>query len=134
MSIRRFVPLAFAMLALLIVAARLRLLDNYLMDHDEVWSIWQSIGTPAEILRWTPYDWTPLHYQVQGVWQSAVGFQPVVARLASVFTFLIGVACVFRLARRLSGGSPASGLIRWLPLARLLSICTSVLWCAAMLC
>lgn len=110
MPIRRFVPLAFALLALLIVAARLRLLDNYLMDHDEVWSIWQSIGTPAEILRWTPYDWTPLHYQVQGIWQSAVGFQPVVARLASLFTFLIGAACVFRLARRLSGSS-ASGLI-----------------------
>jgi hypothetical protein len=108
--LRHVVPLAFALILLAIFAARLRLLDNFLMDHDEVWTIWQSIGTPAEILRWTPYDWTPLHYQLQGLWQSAVGFQPVVARLASVFTFLIGVACVFRLTKRLSG-SAISGLI-----------------------
>ncbi len=46
---------------ILLVAAVPRIFSLYLqlVHHDEVWSIYQSIGTPQQILTWLPYDWPP---------------------------------------------------------------------------
>jgi hypothetical protein len=94
-------PLITALILLLIAVSRVGVANRYPMDYDEIWALWQSLGTPAEILRWTPYDWPPLHYQLLGVWQAATGIHPLTARFSSVLIFLIGVAGVWALARQL---------------------------------
>ncbi len=85
-------------LLLAIAASRLFRLDVTATELrvDEFWSIWQTFGTPADILRWTPYDWTPLYYLTLGFWHSVAGLHPIVLRLLSVFVFLIGAAALYR--------------------------------------
>lgn len=88
-------------LLLLLAASRILKLSGLEMHVDEVWSIWQTFGTPADIIRWTPYDWVPLYYLVLGGWKELVGIQPVMLRLLSVFIFLLGCAVLYRVVRRL---------------------------------
>src|SRR5690606_4825880 len=52
---KRLVMLVVALL--LIAAARTMRLTTFEMHHDEVWSVWQTFGTPAQIIDWTPFDW-----------------------------------------------------------------------------
>ena len=73
----------FLALGLLILAAsRLIALNGLELNTDEVWSIWQSFGTPEQIIRWTPYDWPPLYYLILGGWKIFVG--PVTLRRGDV--------------------------------------------------
>ncbi len=55
----RFRPLLLALILLLIGASRAFRLDAAVTEVtvDEVWSVWQGLGTPDQIVRWTPYDW-----------------------------------------------------------------------------
>src|SRR5258708_19717408 len=88
-------------LFLVIAASRiLRLLAPGIID-DEVWSVWQTLGNPAQIISWTPYDWPPLFYLVMGVWRGIVGIHPVADRYFSVLIFLICLACMYRVMRML---------------------------------
>src|SRR5262245_51487407 len=48
---------SFVIICLVIVFSRLSRLPTLEMDNDEVWSVWQTSGTPLEIIAWTPFDW-----------------------------------------------------------------------------
>src|SRR5262249_17016293 len=56
---------------------------------------------------WTPYDWTPLYYLIVGAWRWLIGLNPFVLRLLSLYTFLIAMALLYRLTRRLYGATAA---------------------------
>jgi hypothetical protein len=86
-------------LLLLVFISRLPLLHGLEMDTDEVWSVWQTLGTAEDIVRWTPYDWMPTYFLSMGAWRTLVGLEPLALRLSTLFVFLIGTACVYRAAR-----------------------------------
>lgn len=88
---------------LLIAAARILRLTTFEMHHDEVWSVWQTFGTPAQIVDWTPYDWAPLYYLILGAWRALVGINPIVLRHLSTLFALITAALIYRIGLRLSG-------------------------------
>jgi Dolichyl-phosphate-mannose-protein mannosyltransferase len=103
----RYLPLAMAGFLLVVAASRMIRLPGLNPDVDEIWSIWQTFGTPQQIINWTPYDWPPLYYLALGAWKGIVGFDFVLLRLLSVLAFLPGVACMYRAGRRLFGGDGA---------------------------
>ena len=88
---------------LLITASRLIRLGGLAMNRDEIWSIWQTFGTPIQIVQWTPYDWPPGYYLILGAWRLAVGNYPLVLRIMSVLAFLIGAVFVLLIVRRWRG-------------------------------
>jgi len=103
----RYRPLIIAVVFLLIAASRIPRLPGLEPDVDEAWSIWQTFGTPQQIIHWTPYDWPPLSYLTIGAWKGLVGIHPVVVRLLSVYIFMIGGALLYRVARKLHGHDAA---------------------------
>src|SRR5207237_8810688 len=54
---------------LLVAASRIARLNTLEMDQDEIWTVWQTLGSPTQIISWTPYDWSPLSYLIFGAWQ-----------------------------------------------------------------
>ena len=96
-------------LLLLVAASRLVRLDDLIMNRDEIWSVWQTFGTPQQIIQWTPYDWPPGYYLTLAAWRSVAGSYPLALRVFSVLAFLCGAAALFRLMRRWSG-TPAAVL------------------------
>ncbi|MFC1960593.1 glycosyltransferase family 39 protein [Chloroflexota bacterium] len=85
-----------SLVLLLIAAAHILLLDGMEIGGDEAWSIWQSLGTPAEIVSWSPYDWPPLYYVSLGLWRQVAGLHPLALRYLSVLIFLPGVVACYR--------------------------------------
>lgn len=103
-SLRPGGPLLAATLVLLAVAAgHILQLHELAIDVDEVWSVWQTFGSPVDIVRWTPYDWPPLYYLMVGLWQRLVGLHPEVLRMMSVLAFMLGAAAMYRVLRRWVG-------------------------------
>jgi hypothetical protein len=88
---------------LLVAASRIVRLGGLEMNWDEVWSVWQTFGSPQDILRWTPFDWPPLYFLTLAGWKALVGFFPLVLRYLSASAFLIGSACTYRAVRRIWG-------------------------------
>src|SRR5260221_13627122 len=86
---------------LVIVATRVGRLSSLEMDRDEVWSIWQTFGTPAQIINWTPPDWPPLYYLLVGGWGALTGIDPFAVGLMSLFVFLPGMAVLYRIGSKL---------------------------------
>src|SRR5258708_1055178 len=86
---------------LLIAASRIVRLNTLEMDQDEVWTAWQTLGSPSQIISWTPYDWSPPSYLIFGVWNWLTGVDPFTIRLLPVFVFLISMALLYRIVRRL---------------------------------
>src|SRR4051794_9929435 len=95
--------LIVALELLLMGASRLLVLHQIRMGADEIWSVWQTLGTPGQILEWTPFDWTPGYYLTLGLWRGFVGMLPFALRMLSVLMFLIGCAALYRVAWRLGG-------------------------------
>ncbi len=112
---RRYLPLVIALILLLIAASRAFRLDATVTEvtADEVWSVWQTFGTPGQIVRWTPYDWPPGYYLALGGWRELVGLHPIALRWLSLLSFVFGAAALYRVARRLGG----SGVIAMLAYA-----------------
>ncbi len=115
MSEQRAYParwLPAATLALLLIAASRILRLGGLIDlgNDEIWSIWQALGTPGQILAWTPYDWPPLYFLLLGAWRALAGLHPVVLRYLALLAFLPACAIVWRVAWRLTGSRGAGVL------------------------
>ncbi len=100
---RRYCVLILACILLLVAASRLVRLSDIDMELDEVWSIWQTFGTPQQILNWTPFDWTPSYYLILGIWKEMVGIHPVALRVLSLLAFLPGSVFAYRLMRRIHG-------------------------------
>ena len=88
------------LLLVLIAASRILRVQEMRMDVDEVWTIWQTNGTPAQILAWTPYDWPPLSYLAFGAWRLAVGIHPFAIHMLPILIGLIGSACTFATMKR----------------------------------
>src|SRR5262249_5097021 len=86
---------------LLIAASRVPRLNTLTMDQDETWTAWQTLGTPAQIIAWTPYDWSPPSYLIFGAWNWLTGINPFTMRLLPMFVFLISMALLYRIVRRL---------------------------------
>ncbi|HVU13107.1 MAG TPA: hypothetical protein VHD90_17635 [Phototrophicaceae bacterium] len=103
------------LVAVLLLAAGSRafLLDGGVTEvsPDEVWSVWQSLGTPQQIIQWTPYDWPPGYYLTIGAWHALVGINPIALRWLSLLAFMIGCAVVSRIARRLRGDGVIAVLV-----------------------
>jgi Dolichyl-phosphate-mannose-protein mannosyltransferase len=89
------------LLLLFVAMTRLLVMPRMPLNTDEVWSVWQTMGTPLQILQWTPYDWPPLYYQVLGAWRAVAGMDPFVLRYLSLLSFLVGCAALYRVLRRL---------------------------------
>jgi len=88
---------------LLIAASRILRLSEMGMNPDEIWSVWQTFGTPMQIIQWTPNDWPPGYYLTLGAWRAFNGQHPIVLRYLSVLAFLIGSSFLLRVGRRLCG-------------------------------
>ena len=95
--------LIIASVLLLIGAGRMVVLNQLTMNPDEVWSAWQTLGTPQQIINWTPYDWPPGYYLTLGGWRALTGQIPLTERYLSVLAFLIGAAALYRVVKRLRG-------------------------------
>jgi hypothetical protein len=96
-----------AILLLIISASRVLRLAQLGMNPDEIWSVWQTFGTPGQILLWTPYDWPPGYYLTLGLWRGLTGQHPIVLRYLSMLAFLIGCSFLFRIVKRLHGSNAA---------------------------
>src|SRR4051794_30422068 len=94
-------PLLIAAALILIAASRLAHLPALDMDGDEIWSVWQTFGTPTQIILWTPYDWPPLSYLIIGFWRGLVGIHPFAIRVLPILAFLLGSAFLYRVTRKL---------------------------------
>jgi hypothetical protein len=100
-SERRLAFFIMVIVLVAITATRILRLNDYAMNPDEIWSVWQTLGTPTQIVQWIPYDWPPLYYLTLGVWRSFVGIHPGILRLFSTLFFLIGTSGIYRVGRRL---------------------------------
>src|SRR5579859_7172686 len=119
---RKLLLFAIVAILLLISLSRIVRLSPPGIIDDETWSVWQTLGNPAQIVAWTPYDWPPLYYLIMGFWKSFVGIYPEADRFLSVLLILVGSAAMYRVARRLSGSiglkhSQVAGLLAMLAFA-----------------
>ena len=96
-------------IVLLIAASRIVQITKLDMDYDDAWSIWQTFGSPAQIVAWTPFDWPPLYYLTLGAWKEVAGITPFVLRYFSILAFIVGLPCLYRVARRI--GNERSAII-----------------------
>jgi hypothetical protein len=99
--------IALAAALLLVMLPRVHFLPNLPLEIDEVWTVWQTFGTPGQIVGWTPYDWPPLYYLAVGLWKALVGIHPLAVRMLSVFAAVLGGAFLYRAARRVAGSETA---------------------------
>lgn len=91
--------------------SRALLLNQLEMNHDEVWNAWQTSGTLAELHRWLPYDWPPLHFVGLWGWQNLVGPHPVALRLFSVLLTMLAAAVTYRLTWRFTGSASSALMV-----------------------
>lgn len=98
---REYRILLGGLILLLIAASRLLHLRGLELIDDEVWAIWRTFGTPAQIIAWVPYDWPPLYYLILGGWKELAGVHPTLARFLSVLVSLLGASFFYLVVRRL---------------------------------
>lgn len=92
--------LGLAATLLILAASRVLQLRGLELNVDEIWTIWQTLGSPRQVLAWTPYDWPPLYYLALAAWKEVAGLYPFAARYFSVLIFLPGTALLYRAIRR----------------------------------
>ena len=88
---------------LLVMLTRLPGLSTLQLDADEVWSVWQAVDGPAQIVMRTPYDWTPTYFLLMGGWTSLVSNHPLAVRMLALLLFTVGAACTYQAGRVLGG-------------------------------
>ncbi len=88
-------------LLLVVAAGRIIPLRELPMNADEIWSIWQTFGTPADVLRWTPQDWPFPYFLTVWGWKELVGITPLALRMSSVLVSLLGAAGLYAVTRRI---------------------------------
>lgn len=109
--------IAVITILLIVAASRFSRLGEVAMNPDEVWSAWQTLGTPVQIIQWTPYDWPPLYYLTLGAWRELTGPYPITLRIFSILSFMLGTAFIYRVMRRLH--SDSAGVLAMLAYAAL---------------
>lgn len=105
--LKRYQSLLIALVLVIILASRIPRLPGLEPDVDETWSVWHTIGTPQQIIDWTPYDEPPLSYLIIGAWRGVTGINPVIVRLLSVYIFVLGAAILYLVTRKMKGGVAA---------------------------
>jgi hypothetical protein len=90
-------------LVLLVAASRALRMSGFLLDNDEIWTIWQTFGTPQQIIQWTSANEHPLYFLLLGFWKMLAGFHPDVLRYLSLLLSLPGIAFIYRAVRRTHG-------------------------------
>jgi hypothetical protein len=104
----RPLALALAVIALLLItASRVPHIRDVEPEADEMNNIYFSLGSPAEIIARTPYDWVPGGFLAMGAWTALVGLHPFVLRWLPLLTFLLGCAFTYRLLLRWRGDGAA---------------------------
>src|SRR5262249_21636389 len=103
---RRILALMTAIL-LLSAVSRLIYFTALPVNPDEIWSAWQTLGSAADTIRWTPTDWPPLYFIILWGWTHFVCFTPEALRVLSLLISLVGIACFYRVSRRLWGETAA---------------------------
>jgi 4-amino-4-deoxy-L-arabinose transferase-like glycosyltransferase len=100
-------PPALGALGVLFLALALRLyrlLDNNIW-WDEGWTLWLSrLDLPRIALLTAADEHPPLHYWLMHYWMAGIGASAFSGRLFSVFFGILGIAVVYRLAKRIGGG------------------------------
>src|SRR5436190_1767220 len=94
---------------LLIAASRAIRINDFYLDNDEIWEIWQTEGTPQQILQWTSPTEHPTYNLLLAEWTHLVGMDPFVLRYLSLLLCLPGVVFMYRALRRRHGHT--AGLI-----------------------
>jgi hypothetical protein len=79
-------------------------LDDKELHVDEVWSVWQLMGTHKNYTLDT--NWPPLYIIGLDVWKEVAGIHPVTLRFYSVLLFMLGVAFTYRALKGLRNESP----------------------------
>ncbi len=126
-TFKRSALIVVTSLFLLIAAGRVLCLNltHKELHVDEVWSIWQLLGTQTDYAR--DATWPPLYYMVLDGWRHLVGIHPLALRYLSVLAFLVGAAGTYRLMRRLSNESAAQlGMVAYSALALGIFLTTQV--------
>ncbi len=108
---RNQIILTLTVLLLFFAAHRILSFAETEMHIDEIWTMWQTLGTPAQIINWTPFDWMPLSYLTFGAWRGLVGMHPVALRVLPMLTFMISAAILYRAARWVTREHQAALLI-----------------------
>jgi len=88
-------------------------LDDKELHVDEVWSVWQLMGTHKSYTLDT--NWPPLYIIGLDVWKEIAGIHPVALRFYSVLLFMFGAAFTYRALKRLRNES--AGLLGMLAYA-----------------
>lgn len=91
------------LLLLVIAASRFIRTADFRMDTDEIWSVWQTFGTPEQIIQWTSPTETPIYFLLLGAWKALVGIHPDMLRYLSLLIALPGAAFMYRALRRMGG-------------------------------
>ncbi len=94
-------------LLLFIAFSRVLRLNTNGFHKDEIWSVWQTFGSPTQIIGWTPWDWGPLYYLFIGLWKELVGLHPIALRTSSSLFSIITAAFIYRLAQKQFGYTAA---------------------------
>ncbi len=97
----RYSSLIFAAFLLIIIASRLPRIGGFVLDNDEVWTIFQTFGTPQQIIQWTPQTETSLFYLTFGAWKSFVGVDPFALRYLSLLGFMLATAVMYRAVKHM---------------------------------
>jgi hypothetical protein len=101
-SLSKSAPLWYAVLILLVTAwARIIYVPSLPFNADEIWSVWQTLGSPIDVIRWTPPDWTFPYFLTVWGWKEIVGLTPEALRMLSVLSSMIGGACFYAVTRRI---------------------------------
>ncbi|HYO89713.1 MAG TPA: hypothetical protein VER79_13775, partial [Candidatus Limnocylindrales bacterium] len=90
-------------LLLLVMLTRIPGLSTLQLDPDEVWSVWQSVDSPALTILRTPYDWMPTYFLMMGAWTSMASSHPLAVLMFALLVFTISVPCAYQAGRILGG-------------------------------
>lgn len=90
-------------LLLLIAASRAVRINDFHLDNDEIWSIWQTMGTPQQIVQWTSPTESPAYFLLLDAWKHLAGIDPFVLRYFSLLLCLPGFVFMYRAVRRQHG-------------------------------
>ncbi len=90
-------------LIFLIATSRAIRINDFHLDNDEIWAIWQTIGTPQQVISWTSPTEHPTYFLLLDAWRQIAGMDPFVLRYLSLLLSLFGLAFMYRTVRRQHG-------------------------------
>ncbi len=93
--------LVLSLVFLVIAASRITRIRTTELDISEINTVWQTLGSPLQLASSSSSDWMPGYRLLLAVWSLLVGMHPALLHVFSIFIFMLGVAFLYRVARRL---------------------------------